>query len=148
MANEFIIKNGFKSQGPSEMTGSLIVTGSATFTNNTVFSGSVRGEVRALSISSATASLDCSTDNFFTLTLVNGSSSYLNPTNIQPGQTINVRISQPATTGSGQITFPSSVKQVSGSAYTPTQGASAQDIITFISYDTTNLYLSNVKNFV
>jgi hypothetical protein len=117
-------------------------------TQNAVFSGSVRGEVKALSISSNTASMDCSLDNFFTLTLVNGSGSQLQPTNILPGQTINVLISQPATTGSGQITFPTSIKQVSGSAYTPTQGASAQDIITFISYDSTNLYLSNIKNFV
>lgn len=122
--------------------------GSNTFTGNQVFSGSVRGEVKALTISSNTASLDCSTNNFFTLTLVNGVGTQLQPSNIQPGQTINVRITQPATTGSGQMTFPSSIKQVSGSAYTPTQGANAQDIITFISYDTTNLYLSNIKNFV
>jgi len=132
------------------ISGSLAnaTVGSNTFTGNQVFSGSVRGAINSLSISSNTASLDCSLGNFFTLILANGTGTQLQPTNIQPGQTINVRISQPATTGSGQITFPSSVKQVSGSAYTPTQGASAQDIITFISYDTTNLYLSNVKNFV
>jgi hypothetical protein len=134
--------------GNQTISGSLTVTGSALFNNNVVFSGSVRGEVKALSIASNTASMDCSLDNFFTLTLVNGSGTQLQPTNILPGQTINVLISQPATTGSGQITFPTSIKQVSGSAYTPTQGANAQDIITFISYDSTNLYLSNIKNFV
>ena len=120
----------------------LVVSGSQ------VISGSLRGEVKALSIASNTASLDCSTDNFFTLTLVNGTGTNLNPSNIQPGQTINVRISQPATTGSGQITFPSSIRQVSGSLYTPTQGANTQDIITFIAFDSSSLYLSNIKNFV
>ena len=126
----------------------VVLSGSLVLTGSQVISGSLRGEVKALSITSNTASMDCSTDNFFTLTLVNGTSTYLNPSNISSGQTINVRISQPATTGSGLITFPSSVKQVSGSVYTPTAGANAQDIITFISYDSTNLYLSNIKNFV
>jgi hypothetical protein len=125
-----------------------VVSGSNTFVGNQVFSGSVRGAVNALTISSTTASLDCSLGNFFTLTLVNAVGTLLNPSNILPGQTINVRISQPATTGSGQITFPSSIKQVSGSAYSPTSGASAQDIITFIAFDTSSLYLSNIKNFV
>ncbi len=116
-------------------------------TQNAVFSGSVRGEVRALSISSQTASLDCSTDNFFTLTLVSGSTTFINPSNILPGQTINLRVKQ-ASVASGSISFASSVKQVSGSAYTPTSTANGEDIITFISFDSTNLYLSNIKNFI
>ena len=116
-------------------------------TQNAVFSGSVRGEVRALSISSQTASLDCSTGNFYTLTLVSGSTTFVNPSNILPGQTINLRVKQ-ASVASGSISFASSVKQVSGSAYTPTATANAEDIITFISFDSTNLYLSNIKNFV
>jgi hypothetical protein len=119
----------------------------ANVTQNAVFSGSVRGEVRALSISSQTASLDCSTDNFFTLTLVSGSTTFVNPSNILPGQTINLRIKQ-SSVASGSISFASSVKQVSGSLYTPTTTGSAEDIVTFISFDSTNLYLSNIKNFV
>jgi hypothetical protein len=116
-------------------------------TQNAVFSGSVRGEVRALSISSQTASLDCSTDNFFTLLLVSGSTTFVNPSNILPGQTINLRVKQ-ASVASGSISFASSVKQVSGSLYTPTATANAEDIVTFIAFDSTNLYLSNIKNFV
>jgi hypothetical protein len=119
----------------------------AAVTQNAVFSGSVRGDVSALSISSNTASLDLSTGNFFTLTLVSGSNTFVNPTNILPGQTINLRVKQ-ASVASGSISFASSVKQVSGSAYTPTATANGEDIITFISFDSTNLYLSNVKNFV
>jgi hypothetical protein len=116
-------------------------------TQNAVFSGSVRGDVGALSISSNTASLDLSTGNFFTLTLVSGSNTYINPTNIQPGQTVNLRITQ-ANPGNGTVSFPSSVKQVSGSIYTPTTGSGPVDIVTFISFDASSLYLSNVKNLV
>jgi len=109
-----------------------------------VITGSVRGNVGALSISSNTASMDLSTGNFFTLTLVSGSNTYINPSNIAAGQTINLLVS---TTGSGTVSFPSSVKQVSGSSYVPTTTTS-KDIITFISFDNTSLYLSNVKNLV
>jgi hypothetical protein len=119
----------------------------AAITQNAVFSGSVRGEVKALSIASNTASLDCSTDNFFTLTLVSGSNTFINPSNIAAGQTINLRITQ-ANPGNGTVSFPSSVKQVSGSSYVPSTGAGPQDIVTFISFDASSLYLSNVKNLV
>ena len=122
-------------------------TGSNTFIGAQVFSSSVRGEVKTLTISSNTASLDCSLDNFFTLTLVSGSTTHINPTNIQPGQTINLLVNP---TGSGLVSFPSTVKQVSGSAYMPTTGSGTlgKDIVTFISFDSTNLYMSNVKNLV
>jgi hypothetical protein len=123
------------------------VSGSSTFKQSSVFTGSVRGNVTALTITSQTASLDCSLNNFYTLTLVSGSTTFVNPSNILPGQTINLRVKQ-ASVASGSISFASSVKQVSGSAYTPTGTAGAEDIVTFISFDSTNLYLSNIKNFV
>jgi hypothetical protein len=112
-----------------------------------IISGSLRGDVGVLSIASNTASLDCSTGNFFTITLVSGSTTHLNPTNIQPGQTINLLVN---TTGSGLLTFAPSVIQVTGSAYTATTGSGniGKDIITFISFDSTSLYLSNIKNFI
>ena len=119
----------------------------ASVNQNAVFSGSVRGEVKALSIASNTASLDCATENFFTLTLVSGSNTFINPSNIAAGQTINLRVTQ-ANPGNGTVSFPSSVKQVSGSSYVPSTGAGPQDIVTFISFDASSLYLSNVKNLV
>jgi hypothetical protein len=128
-------------------TGSINSDGPLTVNDTIIVTGSLRGNVNALSISSQTASLDCSTGNFFTLTLVSGSTTFVNPSNILPGQTINLRIKQ-ASVASGSISFASSVKQVSGSLYTPTATANAEDIVTFISFDSTNLYLSNIKNFV
>ena len=138
--------------GSLEVTGSTtlqstIITGSLSINGSQVITGSLRGNVGALSISSNTASLDCSTGNFFTLLLVSGSDTFVNPSNINPGQTINLRVKQ-ASVASGSISFASSVLQVSGSAYTPTATANGEDIVTFISFDSTNLYLSNIKNFV
>jgi hypothetical protein len=122
-------------------------TGSAgkiQFKRNTEITGSVQGNVTALSISSNTASLDLNTGNFFTLQLVSGSATHINPSNIKPGQTINILLS---TTGSGTVNFPSSVKQVSGSSYVPTTTTS-KDIITLVSFDSSSLFLANVKNLV
>jgi hypothetical protein len=116
-------------------------------TQNAVFSGSVRGEVENKTYTSNTASIDLSTGNFFTTTLGDGVANYINFTNINPGQTINLRVTNGAA-GNGTVSFPSSVKQVSGSAYVPTATPNAVDIVTFISFDSTNLYLSNIKNFV
>jgi hypothetical protein len=120
------------------VSGSLLVSGSTTFT------GSVVGNVSALSITSNTASLNLNTGNFFTLQLVSGSNTFINPSNIKAGQTINLRVN---TTGSATVSFPTSVKQVSGSAYVPTT-TTGVDIVTFISFDTSSLFLSNVKNLV
>ena len=145
-ANTVYVSNLYAT-GSATVKENLTVSGSLTTVGNSIFTGSVRGEVDALSISSNTASLDLSTGNFFTLTLVSGSNTYVNPTNIQPGQTINLRITQPSP-GTGSISFPSSVKQVSGSAYVPTAATSSVDVVTFISFDSSNLYLSNIKNFV
>jgi hypothetical protein len=120
-------------------------TGSALITGSLVVTGSVRGEVRALSISSQTASLDCSLDNSFTLLLVSGSTTFLNPSNILPGQTINIRITQPST-AFGSMSFPTSIKQPTANIYTPTLASDAVDIITLISFDSSSLNLSSVKN--
>jgi hypothetical protein len=120
------------------VSGSLLVSGSTTIT------GSLVGNVNALSISSNTASMNLNEGNFFTLQLVSGSNTYINPSNIKAGQTINLQVN---TTGSATVSFPSSVKQVSGSAYVPTT-TTGVDIVTFISFDTSSLFLSNVKNLV
>jgi hypothetical protein len=121
--------------------------GNNTFTANNVFSGSVRGDVGALSITSNTASMDCSEGNFFTIQLVSGSTTHIDPSNILPGQTINLLVN---TTGNGLLTFAPSIIQVTGSVYTATTGSGTigKDIVTFISFDSTNLYLSNIKNFI
>jgi hypothetical protein len=120
----------------------LIVTGS-----NTVISGSLRGRVAPLSIVSNTASIDLSSNNFFTITLANGTNTFINPTNINPGQTVNVRVTQ-GSAGTGTVSFPSFVVQASGSLYTGSAVANAIDIVTMITFDSTTVFMSSVRNMI
>ena len=117
-------------------------TGSAVITGSLALTGSAVGNVNALSISSQTASLNLNDGNFFTLQLVSGSVTRIEPSNIKAGQTVNILLS---TTGSGTVTFSTSVKQISGSSYIPTTTTS-KDIITLVSFDATSLYLVAAKN--
>lgn len=135
----------------SSFTGSYATTGSNTFNGNQtingtllvsssmVYSGSVRGQVFPLSITSNTASIDCSKGNFFTLTLVSGSSTMLNATNINPGETIGLRITQPSV-GYGTIATNGTIRFPQSFPYFATPSGSAVDIISFQSYDTSVLY--------
>ena len=124
------------------ISSSFPYTGSAIITGSLVMTGSASGNVNALSISSQTASLNLNDGNFFTLQLVSGSVTRIEPSNIKAGQTVNILLS---TTGSGTVTFPTSVKQISGSSYIPTTTTS-KDIITLVSFDATSLYLVAAKN--
>ena len=124
---------------PFPFTGSAIITGSLLVT------GSVRGNISALTISSNTASLDCSKSNFFTLSLVSGSVTHINPTNINPGQTINLQLIQPAV-GYGNITYPYTIRTQNGQQITPTLAANAIDVVSLVTFDTSFLYATTVKN--
>ena len=121
------------------ISGSLDVKGGAT-----TITGSVQGNVLPLTVASNTASLNLNDGNFFVLQLTGSQDIRIEPSNIKPGQTVNVKLN---TTGSGTVSFPSSVKQISGSAYVPTTEVST-DIITLVSFDTTSLFLANVKNLI
>jgi hypothetical protein len=137
------ITDGLTVTGSARITGSLIIQG------NSQVSGSLRGQVTALSVTSNTASLNMSTNNFFTLTLLNSLNgvTYINPTNINPGQTVSILITQPSTFP-GSISFPSSIKQASGSAYTASAVSNAVDIITLIAFDASTVYLSAINRMI
>jgi hypothetical protein len=131
---------------PGNLTGAanLATTGSVTFTGQQIVTGSTRGNVTALSITSNTASINLSTGNFFTLQLVSGSNTFINPSNILPGQTSILTLS---TTGSATVSWPSFVRQPSGSAYVPTT-TTGIDIITLASVNTSSLYVVGIKNMI
>ena len=116
-------------------------------TGSLTVSGSLRGQVSALSISSNTASINMSTNNFFTLALVNGANTHINPTNINPGQTVNIRVTQ-GSLGTGTVSFPSFVDQPSGSLYTGSAVANAIDIVTMITFDSSIVFVSSVRNMI
>ena len=131
--------------GLSSLTGSYATTGSNVFDGDNVFSGSVQGDIHTISIASSTASIDCSQGNFFKLTLPTGS-IHLDATNIKAGMTITLKTTQPAT-GSGVFEISQNIKQPSGSPIVLTPEVNAEDIITFVSYDTTSLYGVSSLNF-
>jgi hypothetical protein len=84
----------------------------------------------------------------FELTLVSGSTTHLDATNINKGQTINVLVKQPSV-GTGLISFSPEFLQPSGSEYTPTDASDAQDILTLVTFsDTNKVYVANVKQLV
>jgi hypothetical protein len=129
------------------VSGGLATTGSNTFIGNQIVSGSLRGNVIPLTIAASTANIDCSLGNFFTLTLAGGgASTSLTATNIQPGETITLRVTQNTTTGS--LTYPSYIKFPNFGGYVPTPSANAVDILTFVTLDSTTLYGVNVKNMI
>lgn len=111
---------------------------------NLTITGSVLGNVVALSVSSNTASLNLSLGSFYTLQLTQSTNTFINPTNIRAGETVSLLVS---TTGSATVSFPSIVLQPSGSSYVPTT-TTGKDVLTFISFDNTNLYLASVKNLI
>jgi cytoskeletal protein CcmA (bactofilin family) len=122
---------------------STATTGSNTFIGNEIFSGSVRGNVIPITITSNTASMDCSLGNFFTLQLA-GSTTRLVPTNILPGETISLRVTQGSTPAA--LVYGNEIGTPSGSFYSPTSISGAIDIVTFISFDSTKLNAVAVKN--
>jgi DNA-dependent RNA polymerase auxiliary subunit epsilon len=137
--------------GNQTITGSLILSSSAAIEleviGNSVFTGSVRGRVSNLSISSNTASMDLSLGNFFTITLNTSQACRIEPTNIQPGQTTTLRVTQ-ASGGGGTVQFPTNVDFPTGFQYSATPAANATDILTFLSFDTASLYYSRANQFI
>jgi hypothetical protein len=100
-------------------------------------SGSVTAGVYTLTDVAGTTTMDCSLGNFFTLAMPAGGSTTLTPSNIQAGQTINVKITQNATPST--IAFDASVDFEGGTAFAVSTGASEVDVMTFISFDGTTL---------
>ena len=112
---------------------------------NLTISGSVVGVVGTLTDVAGTTTMDCSLGNFFTLTMPAGGSTTLTPSNIQAGQTINVKITQNATPST--IAFDASVDFEGGTAFAVSTGAGEVDVMTFVSFDGTSLQATGLKNF-
>ena len=112
---------------------------------STQITGSVRGDVNSLSIAATTASLDASTGNYFDLSLVDGSNTHITVSNINPGQTYILKTTNGAG-GTGTITFNSEFKFSGGTAPTATAAASAVDVYTFVSMDSSNVLSTQVTD--
>ena len=122
-------------------------TGSAIISGSLIITGSMLGNVVSASLVSgsanSTASIDFNAGNFYSC-LALGQNLY-NITNAQPGEVLTLRLQ---TVGIPTASFSSNVKQISGSAYLPTSGSAQYDLLTFVAYDSTNVYLLPAKKFI
>ena len=131
--------------GLSNKTGSYATTGSNVFNGSQEITGSVKGNVTNVSIASSTASFDCSTGNFFTVTLPSGS-THLRATNITPGQTISVKVSLGSDTTN--VTTDNTILFPFINPYTPTQTNGSIDLLSFVSFDSSQLLGASIKRLV
>lgn len=145
--NTYTASNDAKWTSIGLLTGSYATTGSNSFTGSQTITGSVLGNISTLSITSQTASMDLSKGNFFTLTLVSGSTTHLTATNVKAGQTINLLITQ-ANPASGSLTYNSTIKFPAGNGYVATAASASKDIITFITFDSSTIYAAAINNLV
>jgi hypothetical protein len=146
--NAYTSSNNTKWTTIGNLTGSYATTGSNTFVGNQIISGSLRANVSVLNVVGGTTNMDCSLGNFFTLNLSASATTALTATNIQPGQTISLKVKQLATSNAttGSLTYPSYIKFPQYGNYNPSPFSGAVDILSFVAFDTTTLYAVNVRN--
>jgi hypothetical protein len=122
-------------------------TGSAIISGSLIITGSALGNVVSASISSNTASINLSDGDYITC-LVSGN-MFFNIINPKPGETANLllTVGQPGPTPP-TASFSTNVKQISGSRYFPTSGSGRVDLLSFVSFDSTNVYMANIRNLV
>jgi hypothetical protein len=140
-------KTGFLIDSGSNtyVEGTLNVSGSSTFTGSIATSGSVVGNVVSMSIVSSTASMDLNSGNFFTLTLVSGSTTHLAASNIKAGQTVNLLVTQPSV-GIGSLSYNSTFQFPAGFAYTASIASNNVDLLSFVTFTTSSIYGAAIKN--
>jgi hypothetical protein len=119
--------------GSQSISGSLIVTGSA------------KGNVVALSISSNTASMDLNNANYFTLTLADTATTHITATNITAGTSATLVI----TTGTNSsASLAPILLQPSGSSYSATLGSAKKDVLSLVAVGTANAFVVSTKNMI
>ncbi len=142
----YALSASFATSASSATTASHAMSIPGVITNDITFNGSVNGAVGALSIASNTASMDLSAGNFFTLAMPAGGAVHLNPTNIQAGQTVNLKVTQNASAAT--LKFNNLVRFESGSEFTVSTGSGNCDMISFVTFDTSNLYGAGINHLI
>ena len=89
--------------------------------------------------------INASDGNFFTTRLVPGPQT-INITGGRPGQTINIEIKQ-NTASVGNVSWDSNFKFVDGTAFTPTTTLGAVDILSAMTFDGIDWYVTGLKDF-
>ena len=133
--------NTFTESIQSEVDALVAATGSYartdignTFNGNQTISGSVYGNIETLTITSNTASVDCSIGNFFQLSLP-ATETRLEASNIQNGQTISIKVTNETTASA--VVVSDDFKFANKIPYLPTTATGSEDILTFVTYGST-----------
>ena len=113
-------------------------------TGSLAYSGNSKGQISVVTVTSQTASLDASTSDYFKFDLVSGSDTHVVVTNASPAQTFVLKTIQPGS-GTGTISF-SGVKFSLGTQPTATANSSAEDIYTFVSFDSNDISCTQVPD--
>jgi hypothetical protein len=140
--NAYTASNNTKWTTLGALTGSYLTTGSISLSGSITITGSVYGNIVSMSISSNTASMDLSQGNYFTLTLPSNTPTNINVINPRKGETASLLIT---TATLSTASFSNNVKQPAGFRYIASTG-SASDIVTFITFDNTNVYATSINN--
>jgi len=132
-SNTFV-EGSLNVSGSTTMTGSLILSSSNAIElqviGNSVFTGSVNGNVVSMSINSNTASMDFNLGNYFELS-ASVSPIRIELTNVTGGTTKTLAMNGVT---SSTIVWSSNVLQPSGSAYTASVSGS-NDILSFVAFN-------------
>jgi hypothetical protein len=96
----------------------------------------------------ATASIDCAQGNLFLVQLGASTSTRFEFNNVRIGQSGNLVVTTPTAITVTTCSFSSNVKQASGSAYIPTSGSLAIDMLSFVTDNTETVFVVNTKKFI
>jgi hypothetical protein len=116
------------------------------YSGSVEITGSVKVKPFTLSVTSQTASINMNESNYFILNLPTSSTTHIAFTNIIPGESINLLVSQSATVATGSIAFAPNIYFPNGSDYQATTTGSARDIVSFITFNTNEIYATQIKN--
>jgi hypothetical protein len=149
VASPFPFNGKAEITGSVQLLGNLGVTGSAIISGSIIVTGSALGNVVSASIASSTASIDGNSGNFFTCLVT--ASTFFNVSGINPGETISILLTTVQGNGNAALptaSFSSNILQPSGSRYTPSSGSGAKDVLSLVSFDSTNALLVSAKKFI
>ncbi len=112
---------------------------------NQTFSKAQRGSITALT-DAANISIDLNENNFYSVTL-DGNRTLDNPTNVTPGQSGCIFITQDATTGGRTLAFGSNYDFAGGNAPTLSTGAGDVDVLSYVVRSSTSIICTLANNF-
>lgn len=112
---------------------------------NQTFSKAQRGSITALT-DAANISIDLNENNFYSVVL-DGNRTLDNPTNVTPGQSGCIFITQDATTGGRTLAFGSNYDFAGGTAPTLSTGTGAVDVLSYVVRSSTSIICTLATNF-